>query len=196
MKKKIKTSVSPGWARFCGWALRKLGWESVGGPVPEKKAVILGVPHTSIWDFVISYLFYTQFGKVAHIMIKQEFFFWPLGALLRACGAVPIDRQSPGAMIRSLIHAMDSVDEFHFAIAPEGTRKPVANWKTGFHMIARETGASVYLGYFDWKTKRISIGERFSLTDDVKADMRRIYAYYRSLSPEGLHRDCFKIASD
>ena len=192
---KIKTTVSPRWARFCGWALRKLGWTSIGGPVPEKKAVILGVPHTSIWDFVISYLFYTQFGKVAHIMIKQEFFFWPLGPILRACGAVPIDRQSPGAMIRSLIHVMDSVDEFHFAIAPEGTRKPVAQWKTGFHMIARETGSTVYLGYFDWKTKRISIGERFEVTDDVKSDMSRVYAYYRELAPEGLHRDGFKIGS-
>ncbi|MBQ7194589.1 MAG: 1-acyl-sn-glycerol-3-phosphate acyltransferase [Bacteroidales bacterium] len=193
---KIKTTVSPRWARFCGWALRKLGWTSVGGPASERKVVILGVPHTSIWDFLISYLFYTQFGKVAHIMIKQEFFFWPLGPILRSCGAVPIDRKSPGAMIRSLIHAMESVDEFHFAIAPEGTRKAVSKWKTGFHMIARETGSTIYLGYFDWKNKRISIGERFDSTDDVKADMSRIYAYYRELAPEGKHRDGFKIASE
>ena len=98
---KIKSTCSPGWAKFCGWALRKLGWTSASGPMPVKKGIVLGVPHTSIWDFLICYLFYNQFGKVAHIMVKKEFFFWPLGPILRACGAVPVDRKSPAATIRS-----------------------------------------------------------------------------------------------
>ena len=75
---KIKTTVSPRWAKFCGWWLRKMGWKSVGGPMKESKAIVLGVPHTTVWDFLVSYLFYTSFGKVAHIMIKESFFFWPL----------------------------------------------------------------------------------------------------------------------
>ena len=63
------------WARFCGWMLRKMGWTTVGGPVPEKKAIILGVPHTSAKDFIVSYLFYTQFAaQKAYVMIKKEFF--------------------------------------------------------------------------------------------------------------------------
>ncbi len=192
-KTKIKSRVSPRWAAFCGWLLRKLGWTSVGGPMEDPKAIVLGVPHTSIWDFVICYLFYTQFGKVAHIMVKEEFFFWPLGPILRACGAVPVDRKSPATMVRSLIHAMESVEEFHLAIAPEGTRKPVKKWKTGFHLIARETGASVYIGYYDWGRKRISVGERMSLTDDVKADMQRIYDHYRPLGLQGKHKDHFIV---
>ena len=59
------------WAKFCGFVLRKMGWTTIGGPCPDKKAIILGVPHTSAMDFVISYLFYTQFnaGK-ARVMIK------------------------------------------------------------------------------------------------------------------------------
>ena len=142
-KKKIKSTVSPRWARFCGWALKKIGWESVGGPMKEKKAIVLGVPHTSAWDFLVSYLFYTQFGKVAHIMIKKEFFFWPLGPILRACGAVPVDRSNAAEMVRSIISEMEGAEEFHLAIAPEGTRKPAKRWKTGFHLIAKETGATV-----------------------------------------------------
>ena len=190
---KIKSTVSPGWAKFCGKLLRRMGWESVGGPMKEKKAIVLGVPHTSVWDFLVSYLFYTQFGKVAHIMIKKEFFFWPLGPILRACGAVPVDRESAASMVRSLIHEMDQADEFHLAIAPEGTRKAVKRWKTGFHLIARETGATVYVGYYDWGRKRISVGEPIELTDDPKADMQRIYDIYRPMGIQGKHKDGFIV---
>ena len=190
---KIKSTVRPGWAKFCGKLLRRMGWESIGGPMKEKKAIVLGVPHTSVWDFLVSYLFYTQFGKVAHIMIKKEFFFWPLGPILRACGAVPVDRDSAASMVRSLIHEMDQAEEFHLAIAPEGTRKAVKRWKTGFHLIARETGATVYVGYYDWGRKRISVGEPFELTDDPKADMQRIYDIYRPMGIQGLHKDGFIV---
>ena len=190
---KIKTTVSPGWAKFCGWLLRKMGWESVGGPMKEQKAIVLGVPHTSFMDFLVSYLFYTQYGKVAHIMIKKQFFWWPMGALLRALGAVPVDRKSPTETVRSLIHIMEEVPEFHLAIAPEGTRKPVKRWKAGFHLIAKETGATVYLGYYDWGRKRISVGEPFPLTDDVKADMQRMYDHYRPMGIQGYHKDNFIV---
>ena len=190
---KIKSTVRPGWAKFCGKLLRRMGWESIGGPMKEKKAIVLGVPHTSVWDFLVSYLFYTQFGKVAHIMIKKEFFFWPLGPILRACGAVPVDRDSAASMVRSLIHEMDQAEEFHLAIAPEGTRKAVKRWKTGFHLIARETGATVYVGYYDWGRKRISVGEPIELTDDPKADMQRIYDHYRPMGIQGKHKDGFIV---
>ena len=192
-KNKIKNTVSPRWARFCGRLLRRMGWESVGGPMKEKKAIVLGVPHTSVWDFLVSYLFYTQFGKVAHIMIKKEFFFWPLGPILRACGAVPVDRESAASMVRSLIHQMDQAEEFHLAIAPEGTRKATKRWKTGFHLIARETGSTVYIGYYDWGRKKISVGEPIELTDDPKADMQRIYDHYRPMGIQGLHKDGFIV---
>ena len=191
--RKIKSTVSPRWAKFCGWLLRKMGWESVGGPMKEPKAIVLGVPHTTVWDFLVSYLFYTQFGKVAHIMIKKEFFFWPLGPILRACGAVPVERASAASMVKSLINHMEEVPEFHLAIAPEGTRKATKNWKSGYHLIARETGATVYLGYYDWGRKKISVGEPFELTDDPKADMKRIYDHYRPMGIQGFHKEKFIV---
>lgn len=188
---RIKNKVSPRWAKFCGWALRRMGWTSASGPVPDKKAILIGVPHTSFYDFLVCYLFYTQFEKVPHIMIKKELFFWPLGPILRACGAVPIDRSSPGAMVKSLIRLMENEEEFHLALAPEGTRKAVRKWKTGFHMIAKETGASVWLGYFDWGKKEITVGERFEISDNARADMDRIQAHYRGLGLVGKHKDGF-----
>lgn len=191
--KKSKTTVSPRWAHFCGWLLKRMGWKTVGGPMKEAKAIVLGVPHTSFWDFIVSYLFYSQFGKVAHCMVKEELFFWPLGAILKATGAVPVNRKSASTMVKSLISAMENVDEFHLAIAPEGTRSLTTRWKTGFHLIAKETGATVYMGYFDWGKKEISVGEPIQLTDDAKADMERIYDHYRAMGLVGKHKEKFAI---
>ena len=190
---KNRTSYSKGWARFCGWCLRKMGWESEGGPMKEPKAIVLGVPHTTVWDFLVSYLFYTQFGKVAHIMVKKSFFVWPLGPILRACGAVPTDLSSPATTVKSIIDVMENVDEFHLALAPEGSRSLVKRWKNGYHLIAKATGATVYLGYYDWGRKRISVGEPFELTDDANADMQRIYDHYRPLGLQGYHKEKFAV---
>ena len=176
------------WAKFCGWLLKKKGWTTVGGPVPENKALILGVPHTSAKDFIISYLFYTQFdAQKARVMIKKEFFFWPIGPLIRRMGAVPVDRSNAASLVKSLIDQMEKEDVFILAIAPEGTRKPVKKWKTGYHLIAKAVGCPVYMGYFDWGRKRVSVGEKVELTDDARADTDRIQAIYEEMHLQGKH---------
>ena len=177
------------WARFCGWWLRKKGWIQDSGPVPEKRAIVLGVPHTSFRDFLIAYLFYSSYDWKAHIMIKKEFFFFPLGWFLRKVGCIPVDRSNPTALVKSLITEMNKKETFHLCIAPEGTRKATRRWKSGFHFIARETGVPVYAGYFDWRTKHVGIGEHFDLTDDVKADMKRLQEHYESLHLTGCRPD-------
>ena len=155
--------------------MKKMGWTTVGGPVPENKAIILGVPHTSAMDFVVSYLFYTQFAaQKARVMIKKEFFFWPIGPLIRKMGAVPVDRSNATSMVKSLIDQMEGEETFILAIAPEGTRKPIRKWKTGYH-----------LGYFDWGRKRVSVGEKVELTDDARADTDRIQGIYEEMHLQG-----------
>ena len=178
------------WRKFCGWLLRVLGWTVDSPVVPEEKCIILGVPHTSVWDFVISYLYYESIGGTAYCMIKKEFFWGPLGWVLRKLGGLPVDRNNATALVLSVIREMKSRDCVHPAIAPEGTRKPVKRWKTGFHTIAKEVGCPVYLGYFDWGTKHVGRGEKITLTDDARADMNRIQEIYESMhlvgkNPEG-----------
>lgn len=176
------------WAKFCKFLLTKvMGWTiDCPGPAPEDKVILLGVPHTSAWDFVVSYLFYRQFdGPKAKVMIKKEFFFWPIGGLLRRLGGIPVDRTSASAMVKSLITQMNKEKVFHLAIAPEGTRKPVRKWKTGYHLIAREVGCPVYMAYFDWKTKHVGIGSKVELTDDARADTDRIQALYEEMGLQG-----------
>lgn len=82
---------------------------------------------------------------------------------------------------------MNKAEYMHLAIAPEGTRKAVKRWKTGFHTIARECNVPVYMGYFDWKTKRVGRGVKVELTDDARADMKRIQDLYEQMHMQGKH---------
>lgn len=173
--------------KFYKWLLKSLGWKAGEQLPPEDKCIILGVPHTSIWDFAISYIYYKSIGGKAKCVVKKELFKWPLGPVLRKLGGVPVDRKSASSFVLSIIHAMQSEKVFHLAIAPEGTRKPVRRWKTGFHTIAKQVGCPVYLGYFDWGRKVVGRGQKIELTDDARADMERIQQIYESMNMKGKH---------
>lgn len=175
----------------CRFLLNVLGWKAVRGVMPHKKAIIIGVPHTSAWDFVISWLYYTSVGGVANIVIKKEFFFWPLGFFLRKMGALPVDRSNGVSVVKQIIEEMNKREMMHLAITPEGTRERTKKWKAGFHTIAKATGAVVYLGFFDFGRKEIGWYETLELSDNPQADIRRMKAYYRSRGVIGKHPDQF-----
>lgn len=172
-------------------ATRIMGWTLVGQPAPEDQCIILGAPHTSIWDFVISFFFYNGIGGHARVAVKSEFFVWPLKGILRWAGAIPVDRKRGGNFITQTIHALQKEKHFHLAIAPEGTRKPVKNWKRGFHALARHMNIPVYYGWFDWGKKEIGIGPRVPLTDDFNHDIEVIKAWYREKGVVGKHPEKF-----
>ncbi len=173
---------------FYGLVMKIWGWKADSGAAPEEKCVILGVPHTSIADFIVSYFYYKSLGHTAHVMIKKEFFVGPLGWLLRKFGCIPVDRTSGATVVKSVISEMEAAKgEFHLCIAPEGTRKAVKKWKMGYHTIAKALDCPVYLGYFDWGKKRVSIGERFICSDDAKADTALIQQKYEALHLTAKH---------
>ena len=179
------------WQKFCKFLMRVWGWKAVNGVMPHKKAIIIGVPHSSAVDFVISYLYYTSVGGVANTVIKKEFFFWPVGFFLRKMGAIPIDRSKGASVVKQIIHEMNSREVMHLAITPEGTRERNKRWKAGFHTIAKATGAVVYLGFFDFGRKEIGWIETLELTDDPQEDLRRMKAYYRERGVKARHPEKF-----
>ncbi|MDW8478705.1 MAG: hypothetical protein RML12_00935 [Xanthomonadales bacterium] len=64
------------------------------------------------------------------------------------------------------------------AIAPEGTRRPVARWKTGFWHIARAARVPLLLVAFHYPERRIVVGPLYHVGDDLDADLRRIQRFY------------------
>lgn len=177
--------------KFSSFLLYKvLGWHITpleDTPVPEDKAIILAAPHTSIWDFVIGHLYYRSMGGKLKVMIKKEAFFWPFGPLLKAMGGIPIDRSNPSGLLVSLIHEMERPGTCHLVICPEGTRKPVRRWKTGYHNIASHTGVPVYLSHYDFAKKEVGRGQKIALTDDSRADTDRIQKAYAAMRLTALY---------
>ena len=161
-----------------------LGWHPDPNFPKDKKALVLGVPHTSVWDFVIAFLYARSHNAPMRILVKENFFFWPVGPVIRKWGAIPLRKRSAaggaGAIIQ-MVEAFKSNDEILMGIAPEGTRKPVKKWKTGYHVIATKAGVPLYAGFINWTTKYVSYGEVFPLTDDIHADTIRLQRYYKTL---------------
>lgn len=176
--------------RLCTFILKVTGWTRIGNVAEEDKCIILAAPHTSYLDFLLGCIYYVSLGGSFTVMIKKEAFFWPLGPILRKMGAIPIDRANSQSMIISLIHELRQPGKCHLVMCPEGTRKAVRRWKTGYHTIARQAGIPVYLALFDYKTKHIGLFEKIELTDDARGDTDRIQLEYekRNLTarhPEG-----------
>ena len=170
--------------------MKLTGWK-YGSPedasIPEKKAIFLAAPHTSIWDFVVGYLYASSVGVKFKVMIKKEAFFFPAGPLLRALGGFPIDHSNPQKVLMGVMHEMESSESFYLCMCPEGTRKAVKKWKTGYHSIATHTGVPVYGGYYDYKKKIFGHGPKFELTGDARADTDRIQQHYASQKLTALH---------
>ena len=171
--------------------LKILGWKTVGGIAPENKCIIIGAPHTSSWDFIISWLYYSSLGGTANILTKKEFFFWPAGYILRSMGGIPTDRSKGANVIRQTIQQFNEREYMHLAISPEGTRKRTKKWKAGFHIIAKEANIPIYLGSYDWGKKIVTLGDKFELTDNAKDDIKRMKDYYREKGVKGKFPEMF-----
>jgi len=168
----------------------------VGGIIPVSKCIVLGVPHTSLWDFVISWIFYKSVGGNPNILVNKKFFFWPVGYLLQMMGAIPVDTSRGASSIKQIVAEFKKRKVLHLAIAPEGTRKPISKWKGGFHAIARIANIPVYLAVFDWGKKEVGVFDRIELTDDMDADIRRIRQWYKDKGVKGKHPEKFILGDD
>ncbi|HEY3387980.1 MAG TPA: 1-acyl-sn-glycerol-3-phosphate acyltransferase [Prolixibacteraceae bacterium] len=178
---------------FSKFLLWLTGWKAVGGVIAVPKCVVLGVPHTSLWDFVISWIYYKSVGGTPNILVNKKFFFWPVGYLLIKMGAIPVDTSRGASSIKQIVAEFKKRDVLHLAIAPEGTRKPTTHWKGGFHTIARIANIPVYLAVFDWGKKEVGVCETIELTDDMNADILRIKQWYKERGVKGKHTEKFVL---
>lgn len=157
-------------------ALRAAGWKTAG-TVPQR-AVLVGAPHTSNWDWVLTLLLGWDNGIAIRLLVKQEFFRGPLAPLIRATGAVSLDRANPGRTIRELLAEAEGDEPFVLGLAAEGTRSRSEYWKSGFYRIAQQSGLPITLAFLDARSRTVGWGPTFFPTGDVRADMDRVRAFY------------------
>lgn len=164
---------------ICGFIYYKiLGWKAIVTAPDYDKYIICTAPHTSNWDFLIGKLFYGAIGRDAGFMMKKEWFFFPLGNLLRYMGGIPVYRSKKTSMVEQIVREIKESKTFHLAITPEGTRSPNPNWKKGFYYIALKANIPIVLIGIDYKAKTITAEKTVQPSGDLEKDMKEIKQYF------------------
>jgi 1-acyl-sn-glycerol-3-phosphate acyltransferase len=176
---------------FCGMILRLWGFR-VTGPNPEKiaKKVYVVYPHTSNWDFPLGILL--KFGMPIDVnyIAKDSLFKWPYGWFFRWLGGVPVDRSKSTNFVDAMAAQYAKYDKLAFAIAPEGTRKRVRKFKSGFYFIAQKANVPLILVKFDFKRKEVDFSEPFYITGVYADDMKHIITHFKGTTGKNPDQAC------
>ncbi len=159
--------------------LALLGWRFEGEVPNLPRAIAIVAPHTSNWDFVVGLAAMLALGLDARWIGKDSLFRPPFGALLRWLGGTPVDRDAPEGAVEDVVRRLRQSDRLWVALSPEGTRRKVERWKTGFHRMARGAGAPIWPVAFDYARKAVVLMPPFEATDDLEADLRALRALLR-----------------
>lgn len=168
--------------RFSLLVFRLIGWRIVDHRPPGlKKAIYVVAPHTSNWDFVIG-VFGRSIARLdnTRYLAKRSLFAPPFGWFFRALGGYPVDRSKSTGITEQVVAYFNTIPDFCIAITPEGTRKHVTQWKTGFWRIAKQAGVPMILTSFDYGRKEITFREPFFAGDDMEADIAWMMDYFKA----------------
>ena len=161
---------------------RILGWKLVGDfPKHLKKYVVIAAPHTSWKDFPIAILARNSSGEKVNFIGKNSLFKGPFGFIFRSLGGTPVDRSQSSNMVDAIVQIFENKKEFRLGISPEGTRKKVAAWKTGFYYIAKGAKVPIVMATLDFENKKIKISEPYYVTEDIQKDFKVFDNFYKDV---------------
>lgn len=153
-------------------------WGFINDVPNVKKCVIVIGPHTSNWDFVFGLSGLLATGIKASWMGKHSIFKLPFRRMLRWVGGIPIERSASSGVVDSMVNRFKTSEKFVLALAPEGTRSKVDQWKTGFYHIAMGAHVPIFMVSLDYKDKAIILGPLFDPTGNVEADIEKMQAVF------------------
>ena len=163
------------------WILAALGWHIEGEFPNLPKLVIIVAPHTSNWDFVVGLAAKWALGLRVLWLGKAALFRGPFGSALRALGGRPVDRAASHDLVHDLVQEFASYERLMLALAPEGTRKRVERWRTGFYHIARGANTPILPIALNASARAVQIGMAFVTTGDADADIAALQGSFAAV---------------
>jgi 1-acyl-sn-glycerol-3-phosphate acyltransferase len=167
-----------------GFILKIMGWNIEGDFPKVPKAVLIEAPHTSNWDFVVGVAAKFVLELDVHWLGKHTLFKRPFRGVLRWLGGIPVERNASHGVVQQTVDMISQEDQFLLALSPEGTRKKVDRWKTGFYQIAKAANIPIIPVAFDYGTKMIQIGKALYPTESIKSDFGQLEAFYANVKGE------------
>lgn len=157
---------------------RLTGWKIVCQQPNLKKAVFIGAPHTSNWDFLVMLMAILIWRLDMRWIGKHTLFIGPFGPLMRWLGGIPLNRQGSTNFVDQMIEHFNNNERLLLVIAPEGTRAPVERWRSGFYHMAHGAGVPIVLSYIDYRKREAGIELIELPSGDAEQDIARYQRIY------------------
>lgn len=168
--------------RLMGWRIGK--WEL---DYHTPKAVVLGEHHTSNMDAVLMVFMVAAMGRKLNWLAKSELNKPVIGAILKATGAIFVNRHAANGMVGHAVEMIQEHDRIFLTMAPSSTRSKTDRWRTGFYYMATGADVPVVLGYLNYRDKEGGLGKVIHLSGDMVQDepiFQEFYANVQARYPE------------
>ena len=147
-----------------------IGWKVIGYLPKNEKYIIAVVPHSSYFDLIIAVLIRTYLGLKIKFIGKKELFNPISSFLFKFLGGIPVNRTKKSNIVNEVVNLFKLDKIKILAIAPEGTRKRVKKWKTGFYYIALKANLPIIMVSFDYIRKEVKINNKYYPSGDIDKD--------------------------
>ena len=169
--------------RFLRWigrvGMRLMGGWKINGSMPNSRQAIIPIaPHTSNWDFPVGVFVMLAMGLKLNYLGKASLFRFPIKRLMLKLGGIPIDRSAANGVVGKMVEEFKTKHELVLVITPEGTRKKVKQWKSGFLHIAKQANVPVVPVAMDFARKAIDIGPAMMINGEIERELERVKSFF------------------
>ncbi|MFL2609408.1 MAG: acyltransferase [Cryomorphaceae bacterium] len=148
--------------------------------LPEK-CVIIVAPHTHWFDFIVCVMVRKIIKVKINFIGKKELFFFPLNIFMQYMGGTAVDRNSKSNTVEEIAKIYSRKNVFRLAISPEGTRKKVEKWKTGFYYIAKRARVPVICVSLNYSEKVVNFSQPFETSSDFSKDINKFRGFFNGI---------------
>ena len=164
--------------------LKTAGWKITNQfPHHLPKYIIIVAPHTSWLDIILGFLVRGG-GNVSHAkflgkdsLFKNKWYAW----FFWYVGGYPVNRSTSTNFVAEVVGIFNREPNFVLALSPEGSRKKVERWRTGFYYIAQGAGVPIVPITFDFGKKEVFINPPFTTTQDITQDFEYLQSLYKGV---------------
>ena len=168
--------------KFFRWFYFKiLKWKLIGEIPKIDKMILPVIPHTHWNDFFMGIIIRNVIDEKINFVGKKEIFGPLTGWFFKIMGGASVERNSKSNTVNSIVDIFKTRRVFRLALSPEGTRKKVKDWKTGFYHIAKLANVPICLVSFDYGKKQIVFHKLFYTTNNMKKDMNFLKGQFKGV---------------
>mgnify|MGYP001156719496 FL=1 len=190
-KDQVPDHLKGKWGAFFQW-LGKLvigssGWKITGKIPHEERILIIAAPHTSNWDFILGISALFALNVNIKWLGKNSLFIPGIAWFFKWLGGIPVNRDNPSSLIDYVVQTVEKEKGLMIGMAPEGSRRKVNRWKSGFLRIAEQTNSKILLLSIDATNKTLKIGDLFQPSGDNEKDINfvmKYYSQYKGINPD------------